>query len=91
MTTVQGQKKRLIRRPLNPPKAPNHRLRELRRNRGWSPEYLGAVAGGISAKTVRDIEDGTTIKPQARTMFLLAEALRTTVADLESTGTAGRA
>lgn len=82
---AEGQKTKVRRLKLKPPAAPNHRLRELRRNRGWSCEYLGALAGGLSAKTVRDIETGKTREPQARTMYLLAEALRTTVADLEST------
>jgi DNA-binding XRE family transcriptional regulator len=81
----RNMQSRPVRMALNAPPRPNHRLRELRRNKGWSAAYLGYQAGGVSAKTVRDIEEGRTRNPQARTMFLLAEALRTTVVDLEST------
>lgn len=70
--------------PLRIPTRPNHRLRELRRNRGLSPAQLGALAGGISAKTIRDIEDGTTSEPHADTMFRIAEALRVKATDLDA-------
>jgi transcriptional regulator with XRE-family HTH domain len=71
---------------LKPSARPNHRLRELRRNRGWSPAYLGYKAGGLTAKAIRDIEDGRTREPRADTMFRLAEALRVKVTDLEGAG-----
>jgi len=76
----------LKRRPLDGPRKPNHRLKELRRNAGLSPERLGLEAGGITGKAVRDIESGVTRDPRASTMRALAEALRTTVGDLESGG-----
>jgi transcriptional regulator with XRE-family HTH domain len=69
---------------LRPAARPNHRLKELRRNKGWSRSVLGYEAGGVSPKTIGDIEEGRTARPQARTMFLIAEALRTSVSDLES-------
>ncbi|HET7588576.1 MAG TPA: helix-turn-helix transcriptional regulator [Solirubrobacterales bacterium] len=83
MTVTQ---QRIQRRPLKAPGVPNHRLRELRRNRGWSREKLGFEAGGVHHKTIGDIEEGRTQRPQARTMFLLAQALGTTVTDLEGQG-----
>lgn len=84
MSTAQRQTKAIKRQPLRAPAAPNYRLRELRRNRGWSIEYLAAVAGNLSHTTVRNIEEGRTREPQTRTMYLLAGALDTTIADLES-------
>ena len=45
---------------------------------------LGLEAGGITGKAVRDIESGETREPRASTMRALAEALRVTVTDLES-------
>lgn len=78
------------RRPLKRPRTPNHRLRDLRRNRGWSPQRLGYEAGGVSAKTIRDIETGRTQAPRDGTMFALAEALRVKVTDLDPTPTGSR-
>lgn len=74
--------------PLKAPRTPNHRLRELRRNRGWSYAKLAYESGGLSVKTIRDIEEGRTRNPQARTLFAIAEALRVKVTDLDGT-TAG--
>jgi transcriptional regulator with XRE-family HTH domain len=69
--------------PLKTPRVPNHRLRELRRNRGWSYATLGYEAGGLSRKTIREIEEGHTRNPRAGTMFAIAEALRVKVSDLD--------
>jgi transcriptional regulator with XRE-family HTH domain len=65
---------RVSRLPLRP-QAPNLKLKELRINRGWSPAQLGYQAGGLSARAIRDIEEGRTREPQARTKFALASAL----------------
>lgn len=54
---------------------PNLTLQELRINRGWSPADLGYQAGGLSARAVRDIEEGITRNPHARTKFAIAAAL----------------
>lgn len=84
------QSRKLQRAGLRIPRTPNHRLRELRRNRGLSYAQLGYAAGGISAKTIRDIEEGRTRNPQTRTLFALAEALRVKVTDLDGTPTGER-
>lgn len=84
MVTVASKHQKITRRPLKVPGTPNLRLRELRRNRGWSREKLGVEAGGISHVTIGDIEEGRTRSPQSRTIFLLAQALGTTVRDLEA-------
>ena len=44
---------------------------------------LGYEAGGITAKSIRDIESGATREPRASTMRALAEALRVSVKELE--------
>jgi DNA-binding XRE family transcriptional regulator len=80
----QGQRPALKRVALKAPRTPNHRLRDLRRNRGWSYAKLGYEAGGITAKTIRDIEEGWTRNPRIRTMHALAEALRVKVTDLDA-------
>lgn len=58
-----------------PPQMPNLKLQELRINRGWSPAQLGYQAGKISARAIRDIEEGRTRNPHARTKFAIAAAL----------------
>jgi len=68
------------------PPRPNHYLRELRRNKGWSRQMLGYKAGGISHKTIGDIEEGRTREPHADTMFRLAAALGVSVKDLDRAG-----
>jgi len=45
------------------------KLRELRINRGLSPEQLGAKVG-VSGHTIRRVEQGSHAMP--RTMFLIA-------------------
>lgn len=82
--TVDQKRLRVTRRALKVPGTPNVRLQQLRRNRGWSRQTLGFKAGGISHVTIGNIEEGRTQEPQARTMFLLAQALETTVQVLES-------
>jgi transcriptional regulator with XRE-family HTH domain len=54
---------------------PNLKLQELRINRGWSPAQLGYQAGGLSARAIRDIEEGRTRNPHAQTKFAIAGAL----------------
>lgn len=55
------------------------RLRELRVNRGLSPEALGNRVG-VSGRTIRRIEDGAT--PTVRSMFLIAAEFDLEVTDL---------
>lgn len=71
---------------LRGPRTPNHHLRRLRRNRGWSYATLGYKAGGITAKTIRDIEEGFTRNPHVSTMHALAGALGVQVTDLDVDG-----
>lgn len=54
-------------------------IRELRLNRGLSPEQLGAIAQ-ISGRTIRRIEEGK--RPTVRIMFLLAQEFDCEVVDL---------
>lgn len=89
VSILQGQKTAVKRVALKGPRAPNHRLRELRRNRGWSRAKLAFEAGGIAEKTIRDIEEGWTRNPQIRTMHALAGALRVKVADLDADPVSG--
>lgn len=55
-------------------------LRELRHNRGLSPEQLGNRVG-CSGRTIRRIEDGGT-RPTVRTMFLIAKEFEREVVEL---------
>lgn len=55
------------------------RLRELRVNKGLSPEALGGRVG-VSGRTIRRVEDGK--RPTVRTMFLLAKEFDCEVTDL---------
>lgn len=55
------------------------RLKELRINRGLSPEQLGARVG-VSGMTIRRVEGGK--HPTVRTMFLLAQEFDCKVVDL---------
>ena len=55
------------------------KLKELRHNRGLSPEQLGNRIG-ISGRTIRRIEEGK--RPTVRTMFLLAQEFNCEVVDL---------
>jgi transcriptional regulator with XRE-family HTH domain len=55
-------------------------IRELRVNRGLSPEELGARVG-ISGRTIRRVEEGRT-RPTVRTMFLIALEFDCDVVDL---------
>jgi DNA-binding XRE family transcriptional regulator len=55
---------------------------ELRLNRGWSPAELGWRAGSISAKAIRDIEEGHTRKPRAKTKHAIAEALQVKITEI---------
>lgn len=50
------------------------RLRELREKRGLTQEQL-AVAAGVTAKTVANIENGRSAIPLKGTLRLLADAL----------------
>lgn len=54
-------------------------LKELRINRGLSPEQLGHKVG-ISGRTIRRIEEGN--RPTARVMFALAQEFECEVVDL---------
>jgi transcriptional regulator with XRE-family HTH domain len=54
-------------------------VRELRLNRGLSPEQLGHKAE-VSGRTIRRIEEGK--RPTVRTMFLLAQEFECEVVDL---------
>lgn len=81
VTTDQVQAKKIYRRALRA-RTPNYKLMEFRLNRGWSPAELGRRAGGISPKTVRDIEAGR-VRAHAHTLFCLAQALRVKVTDIE--------
>lgn len=54
-------------------------LREMRINRGLTPEALGAVAQ-VSGRTIRRIEDGHL--PTVRVMFALASYFEMEVGDL---------
>ena len=56
-------------------------LRLARGSSDLSQEAL-ADAASLSLKAVNDIERGAVVRPQARTMFKLAEALGTSVAAL---------
>jgi transcriptional regulator with XRE-family HTH domain len=54
-------------------------VREMRMNRGLSPELLGAEIN-VSGRTIRRIEDGA--RPTVRVMFALASEFDVEVADL---------
>lgn len=56
------------------------RLRELRINKGLSPEQLGNRVG-VSGRTIRRVEAGG-MQPTVRTMFLIAQAFDAEVVDL---------
>ncbi len=56
------------------------RLRELRTNRGLSPEQLGNRVG-VSGRTIRRVEEGGS-RPNVRTMFLIALEFECEVVDL---------
>jgi transcriptional regulator with XRE-family HTH domain len=55
------------------------RLKQLRVNRGLSPEQLGSRVG-VSGRTIRRVEEGG--RPTVRTMFLLAKEFDCEVVDL---------
>lgn len=55
------------------------RVREIRVNRGLSPEDLGRRVG-VSGRTIRRIEDGK--HPNVRTMFAIAQEFDVEVTDL---------
>lgn len=55
------------------------KLKELRINRGFSPEQLGNRVG-VSGRTIRRVEEGK--RPTVRTMFLLAQEFDCEVVDL---------
>lgn len=55
------------------------KLKELRINRGLSPEQLGGKLG-ISGRTIRRVEEGK--RPTVRTMFALAREFDCEVTDL---------
>jgi transcriptional regulator with XRE-family HTH domain len=54
-------------------------LRELRHNRGLSPEQLGNRVG-CSGRTIRRLEEGK--RPTVRTMFLIAQEFEREVIEL---------
>lgn len=54
-------------------------VRELRLNRGLSPEQLG-IKAEVSGRTIRRIEEGR--RPTVRTMFLIAQEFDCDVVDL---------
>lgn len=61
---------------------PNILIRRARRKRGWTPEML-AEESGVSAKTIRDIEQGRVARPRERTLFKLAVALDVSVDEID--------
>lgn len=61
---------------------PNHRLRRMRRDQGLSRRTL-AIMSGITEKTIRQIEEGITREPRARTVCVIAKALECEVADID--------
>jgi transcriptional regulator with XRE-family HTH domain len=67
----------LTKRPSN---VTGRRLRELRTNKGLSPEQLGNRVG-VSGRTIRRVEDGGT-RPTVRTMFLIAKEFDCDVIEL---------
>jgi transcriptional regulator with XRE-family HTH domain/DNA-binding CsgD family transcriptional regulator len=65
------------------------RLRELRRAAGLTQEEL-AEATGLTARSIRDLEQGRRERPHRRTVELLASALGSAGADVAALLTAGR-
>jgi transcriptional regulator with XRE-family HTH domain len=57
------------------------KIRARRRSRGLSPEQLGDLAG-VSGRTIRRIEEGSTALPNVRSQFLIAQELDCELIDL---------
>ncbi|GIJ67185.1 helix-turn-helix domain-containing protein [Virgisporangium ochraceum] len=64
------------------------RIRRYRRRSGISQEEL-AVRSGLSARTIRYIESGRTLRPRPATIRLIAAGLGVDVAEVDPDGAAG--